>query len=182
MFLDMQSSTTVAEKLGHIKFSTLIQDCFNDLSIVMENNAEIYQYVGDEAILTWKLQEGIKNQNCIRAYFNFMEVLNRNKISYLEKYNCVPYFKAGMHDGMVTVTEVGKYKKEIAYHGDTLNTAARIQSKCNELEKGLLISESSKNKLGNSKFEFHKIGNVVLRGKKRRVAIYAASKNSNIQG
>lgn len=176
MFLDMQSSTALAEKLGHIKFRTLVQDCFNDLGIVMENNAEIYQYVGDEAILTWKLQEGVKNQNCIRAYFNFMEMLNRNKTSYLKKYNCIPYFKAGMHYGMVTVTEVGKYKKEIAFYGDTLNTAARIQSKCNELDKGLLISESLKNKLDNSKFGFDKIGNVILRGKKRKVTIYAASK------
>jgi len=39
-----------------------------------------------------------------------------------------------MNAGVVTVAEVGKYKKEIAYHKDTINTAARIQVKCNELK------------------------------------------------
>ena len=32
MFLDMRSSTTHAERLGHIKFCRLIQDCFSDLT------------------------------------------------------------------------------------------------------------------------------------------------------
>lgn len=31
MFLDLQASTMLAEKLGHIKYSKLVQDCFNDL-------------------------------------------------------------------------------------------------------------------------------------------------------
>ncbi len=174
MFIDMKSSTRLAEKLGHIKFSTLIQDCFNDLAVVAENNAEIYQYVGDEAVLTWKLGDGIENQNCLRAYFRFMELLNRKRKIYQKKYDCFPFFKAGMHDGVVTVTEVGKYKKEIAYHGDTLNTAARIQSKCNEFNKGLLISESLKKKLENSRFEFDMIGNIALQGKEKKVTIYSA--------
>ena len=48
----------------------------------------------------------------------------------------------------MTVSEVGKYKREIAYHGDTLNTAARIQALCNELQSGLLISDDLKQGFG----------------------------------
>lgn len=32
MFLDLKSSTTIAERLGHIRYSQLIQDCFYDLT------------------------------------------------------------------------------------------------------------------------------------------------------
>ena len=32
MFLDLKSSTAIAEKLGHIQFSQLIQHCFTDLT------------------------------------------------------------------------------------------------------------------------------------------------------
>ncbi|MHA1992727.1 MAG: hypothetical protein ACW98A_17360 [Candidatus Hodarchaeales archaeon] len=47
MFMDLKSSTTYAEKLGHIEYNKLIQDCFFDLTdVVAENNANIYQYVG----------------------------------------------------------------------------------------------------------------------------------------
>ena len=86
----------------------------------------------------------------------------------------MPFFKAGINAGVVTVTEVGKYKKEIAYHGDTINTAARIQSKCNDFKQGLLISEYLKDKLSDGTFKFDKIGSVALRGKEKEVLIYAA--------
>ena len=79
MFIDLQSSTSIAEKLGHIRYSMLIRDCFNDLSVVIENEAEIYQYVGDEAVLTWKLSEGIRNQNCLNAFYNFKKYMRRKK-------------------------------------------------------------------------------------------------------
>ena len=173
MFLDLQSSTKHAEILGHIEYSKMIQDCFNDLGIVVENEAEIYQYVGDEVILTWKLNDGLKDQNCLNAYFNFNQQLDKKKEYYIDNYNCIPHFKAGINAGIVTVTEVGKYKKEIAYHGDTINTAARIQGKCNELKQDLLISESLKNKLSTTGFTFDKLGSIELKGKEMRVFLYA---------
>lgn len=173
MFLDLKSSTKHAENLGHIKYSKMIQDCFNDLGIVIENEAEIYQYVGDEVILTWKIQDGLKNQNCLNAYFNFKQQLGKKKEYYMHNYNCTPHFKAGMNAGIVTVAEVGKYKKEIAYHGDTINTAARIQGKCNELKQELLISENLKNKLSNIGFVFDKLGSIELKGKESQILLYA---------
>ena len=66
--------TTIAEKLGHIQFSRLIQDCFYDLTdIVLMHNVEIYQYVGDEIVFTWKTEEGISNNNCISLFFKIKE-------------------------------------------------------------------------------------------------------------
>jgi adenylate cyclase len=173
MFLDLHSSTKHAEKLGHIKYSKMIQDCFNDLGIVIENEAEIYQYAGDEAILTWKLQDGLKDQNCLHAYFNFKQRLDNRKEHYLQNYNCIPYFKAGLNAGIVTVAEVGKFKKEIAYHGDTINTAARIQGKCNELKQELLISENLKNGLSTTGFDFDELGRIELKGKESQILLYA---------
>ncbi|MBS3807149.1 MAG: hypothetical protein KGY60_06560 [Bacteroidales bacterium] len=49
MFIDMKSSTTIAEKLDHKKFSRLVQDVFNDLEVVDNYHGEIYQYLGDGA-------------------------------------------------------------------------------------------------------------------------------------
>ena len=180
MFLDLQSSTKHAENLGHIEYSKMIQDCFNDLGIVVENEAEIYQYVGDEVILTWKLQDGLRGQNCLNAYFNFKQRLDKRKEHYVQNYNCIPHFKAGMNAGIVTVAEVGKYKKEIAYHGDTINTAARIQGKCNELKQELLISERLKNELNTTGFAFDKLGSIALKGKESQVLIYAVHQTNGL--
>jgi adenylate cyclase len=60
MFLDLKASTTIAEKIGHYKFSLLIQDCFSDISVVERYEAEVYQYVGDEVVLTWKAKQDLK--------------------------------------------------------------------------------------------------------------------------
>ena len=75
--------------------------------------------------------------------------------------------------GKVTVAEVGEIKKELAYHGDTINTAARIQAKCNDFQTRLLISESAKVRLENQNhFHYSAIGNVSLKGKKNLINLY----------
>lgn len=179
MFLDLQSSTTLAEQLGHVRYSMLVQDCFNDLGTAITDETEIYQYVGDEAVLTWKLSEGIKNQNCLQTFFSFKELLTKKEDYYRKKYACLPFFKAGVHAGLVTVTEVGKYKKEIAYHGDAINTAARIQGQCNDLGSDLLLSESLKKLLQSEEYRFKPMGSVPLKGKKGAVAICSVSNGAD---
>ena len=177
MFLDMKDSTTHAENLGHIKFSSLIQDSLNDLTTaIIEHKVEVYQYVGDEAVLTWDLEDGFKNANCLQAYYTFMSTLERKKEYYENKYGFTPFFKAGVHLGEVTVSEVGIIKREIAYHSDVLNTAARIQGRCNEFSAELLISEDLKNRLEEQQYyDFQHIGGLSLKGKQQLVNIYKVS-------
>ena len=176
MFLDLQSSTQLAEKLGHLNYSELIQDCFNDLGVVIEDFAEVYQYVGDEAVLTWKIADGLKNDSFIKAFYRFKERIRERNAYYEEKYGAVPFFKAGIHAGTVTVTEIGKYKKEIAYHGDPINTAARIQGKCNELGEELLISEDLKKHVKSHDIVLDTVGAILLRGKQSEIDIYSVKK------
>jgi adenylate cyclase len=180
MFIDLHSSTTIAEKIGHVKFSELIQDCFYDLGTETEKyRAEIYQYVGDEAVLTWKIKNGIENFNCLKTFFAFDQLLQSRSIYYMSKYGIVPQFKAGMNCGLVMVAEVGGTKKEIAYHGDVLNTGARIQGECNKYGKKLLISEVMKSILPESaEFLIDKIGEVELKGKLEATVIYSIEKKN----
>mgnify|MGYP001950479846 CR=1 FL=1 len=109
---------------------------------------------------------------CSSDFFNFKNQLNRKQEYYQKNYDCSPFFKAGLHSGIVTVTEVGKYKKEIAYHGDTINTAARIQGQCNSLEHEFLTSEQLKNQLSNHDYEFQKMGDTVLKGKAEETVLF----------
>ena len=88
----------------------------------------------------------------------------------------VPEFKAGLNLGPVTVAEVGEIKKELAYHGDVLNTAARIQGTCNEYQKKLLVSEQIKTHFEKQlAYGFEFLGDVILRGKEESVNIYAVN-------
>lgn len=178
MFIDLKSSTTWAEKLGHVLYSQLIQDCFYDLTdVIIRHNAEIYQYVGDEVVLKWRTNKIKKKDIFIGAFFNYQETLNSKADYYQKKYGIAPVFKAGVNMGTVTVAEVGEIKKEIAYHGDVLNTAARIQAKCNEYEKMLMVSEDVYNFLGDSlTYQVQHVGELALKGKVELVNIYSIEK------
>jgi adenylate cyclase len=174
LFLDLKASTTIAEKLGHTKYSFFIQDCFIDLNPAMTNAmASIYKYVGDEAILTWPTEIALKNSNCVNVFFNFRKQLKARHSYYMERYGLVPEFKAGINAGLVMVAEVGVVKREIEYHGDVLNTAARIQGQCNDKKAWLLVSEVIKNALPiNHGFSINLKGEILLRGKSESVNIY----------
>jgi adenylate cyclase len=175
MFLDLKASTSIAEKLGHIKYSSLIQDCFYDITDIVEKyQAEIYQYVGDEIVLTWDVEKGMKNENCFRFYFEFKQKLERRKEYYKNTYGVSPEFKAGLNCGTVTVCEIGEIKKDIAYHGDVLNTASRIQGLCNSYGKPVLISEMLNKKMPKEKtFKRELIGEILLKGKETPVGVYS---------
>lgn len=175
MFLDLKSSTTIAEQLGHSKYSQLIQSCFLDVSdLVTSHKADIYQYVGDEIVLSWTIEDGLKDLNCIKFYFKYRDLLESKRSYYESKFGLVPQFKAGLEMGSVMVAEVGEIKREIAYHGDVLNTAARIQACCNEFNRKILISENLENALSeiaDNKYEL--MGDIQLKGKSKNLKIYA---------
>ncbi|WP_298551533.1 adenylate/guanylate cyclase domain-containing protein [uncultured Algibacter sp.] len=85
-----------------------------------------------------------------------------------------------MNCGTVTVAEVGEYKREIAYHGDTINTASRIQDQCNRLGFDLLISEKFLKVVEIDSWTTSKLeGNVLLKGKQGTVNIYSVTRTED---
>ena len=177
MFIDLKSSTTIAEELGNIRYSKFIQDCFYDLNdIFPKYDARVYQYVGDEAVLTWHPQRGVLEHKCIQCFEAFSERLEEKRDYYLSTYGHAPQFKAGAHAGPIVITEVGIVKKELAYHGDVINTTARIQSMCNTFDQKLLISQELLDKLPEKeKLQYAFQSKLQLRGKHEETAIYSVS-------
>jgi len=174
MFLDMKASTTIAENLGHVKFGELVQDCFSDLTVVVNCHAQVYQYVGDEAILYWEVNKGLHHCNCLMAFFEYMKQLKSRESYYLKKYGVCPDFKAGINIGEVTVAEVGDIKRDLTFLGDTMNTAARIEGLCNAYQKVLLISETLHNQLPESEFLKRTfVDNLALEGKQQSIGVYS---------
>ena len=108
MFLSLKDSNIFAERLGHTNYCKLIQDCFHDLTeSALACDVEIYQYIGDEAVLTWTPEKGIKNNNCVNVFYQFHATL-KHKYEYYEKnYGKLPEFIAGINSGPVTVAEIG---------------------------------------------------------------------------
>ncbi len=182
MFLDMKDSTALAERLGNLKFSALVRDFFQDLTLpVMQTRAEVSHYIGDEAVLTWTLEAGIERANCVRLFFEFEKAIARRAPYYQAAYGLTPGFKAGAHLGRVVSTEVGEVKSEIVYHGDVLNTAARIQGLCNETGEGLLLSKALAERLTlPASLQEADLGQRELKGKAEAVGLVAIRLGSHV--
>lgn len=180
LFMDLTSSTSIAERMGHVKYSALLQDCFRDLDFALENSrASVYQYVGDEVVLTWETSVAIENANCLRVFYDYLDQLDSRRSYYESTYGLVPAFKAGLNLGKVMIAEVGVVQREIAYHSDVLNTASRIMGMCNELNVHLLATNYVTDLLqDHPEFEFIDRGIVPVRGKTDHVDIYEVKKIS----
>ncbi|MCP3929658.1 MAG: adenylate/guanylate cyclase domain-containing protein [Bacteroidetes bacterium] len=175
MFLDLKSSTTIAEKLGHFRFYELLNDFFSDITdSIIYSRGEIYQYVGDEVVVSWQMKYGLRNASCIRCFYSIKEAIAQRATKYKLKYGFVPQFKAGLHCGPVTVGEIGEIKKEIVFTGDVLNTTSRIQNMCNEYSVNILISKMLLDRLllPPHSYNTNKIGDIELKGKKQVVRLY----------
>jgi len=174
IFLDINESTTIAEKLGHERYFRMLRNFFNDITVpVLANDGEIYQYVGDEIVLTW-INTPENKVKCLKFIRNTFYLLERLSSSYERKFGKQPTFKAGVHAGEVTAGFIGQIKKDLIYCGDTMNTAARIRSMCNELNESFILSEDFVQDFESPHgYEISKIGTMELKGRQEPVKLFS---------
>jgi adenylate cyclase len=182
MFLDMKSSTHIAENLGHVKYFEMLREYYLDLSdAIVKYSGEIYQYVGDEVVVSWKLKGVLENKNCIECFFAMKEALQKQTAKYNERFGIVPGFKAGFHLGKVTTGEIGVIKKDIIFTGDVLNTTARIQGLCNTYKVDILISGDLIKELNiSAQFQIKNLGENELRGRDEKIELFTISRYSKL--
>jgi len=171
MFVDLNSSTTIAEQLGDEKYHSLLKDFFADITApILENKGSIYQYVGDEVVIAWNYEDGKENIHCIRCFFDMKLQIKKLHARYLHNYGLVPGFKAGIHCGRVVAGEVGIIKRDITYSGDVLNTTSRILNKCNEYKVEIIASADLLSELNLVKeFISTPLGAIKLKGRDKEV-------------
>jgi adenylate cyclase len=186
LFIDLNNSTDIAEEMGELEFSHFLQDYFYDISEpIARYFGRVYQYVGDEVVVTWPLRKGLRFAVCTRCFFAIQKQIRRYEKQYMERYGRVPGFKAALHGGNVVVSEVGKYKSEIAYHGDVLNTTARMLSKCHELGADFIISDFVRERVQFPNYLLaDPLGEFQLKGKQQETglhAVYLSIKKSEVR-
>lgn len=176
LFMDLYSSTEYAEKLGHSVYSRFIKEIYEELDeYILATCGTLYQFVGDQVVLVWNMKDGFKNNNAVRFFFLVESALNEKREHFLNQYGIVPKFKAGLHYGEVSITEVGNVlKREIAYHGDTVNTSSRICSKCSEINEKILLSGNLADLLSakNNTIRYESVGKFTLKGKKNGIELF----------
>lgn len=172
MFIDLKDSTTIAEQLGHKKYFLFMKDFIYHVSkAILKWGADIYQYVGDEVVLSWPAKKN-NYRYCIHALLEVRKELQKHSEEYRRNFGIVPDFRAGVHKGEVMIGEIGIVKKDLAMSGDSMNTTARIKSIVTDLNKKFIATKDFVDAAGLKDFQVKSAGIIELKGKENGVEVF----------
>ncbi|WP_298984711.1 adenylate/guanylate cyclase domain-containing protein [uncultured Roseibium sp.] len=143
LFADLVGSTALAEKIGELEFHVFLQDVALDLAGPIEDTyGAVHRYVGDAVIVTWPLETGVKQADCLTCALEMHRSLDTHADRYRKRFGAEPSLRVALHCGQVAAGEIGDWKKEIALLGDTMNTTARIERAAKSLGSDTVLSDT----------------------------------------
>lgn len=177
LFLDLEGSTQLAERLGSATYFQLLRRFVDDLTEpILDAEGEIYQYAGDEVVITWPHDRGVRAANCVRCFFAIRDAIAGRAARYERDFGVVPRFRAGLHGGTVTAGELGDLRQQIVFVGDILNTAARLEEYAKRTGRDLVVSGALLERLAlPAGVQSARCGDLELRGKEAPVTAYGLS-------
>ena len=97
--------------------------------------------MSDEVIVSWPVADDpSQNARSLACFFAIERRIAGLAPNYEAQFGVVPAFRAGIHAGLVVVSECGDAKRQLAYFGDTMNVAARLCEYCKATDQRLVIS------------------------------------------
>ena len=177
LFIDLVGSTAIAERIGATRFLELMNEFVYDVGAALEGSGGvIYQYVGDEAIITWRLGKTRDISGAVEVVFRLHARVAARGDVYRSRFGMVPAFRAALHAGPVVVGEIGDSKLEIVLLGDTVNTTSRIEQSCRKFDRDFLASAEALALMTLPPgAESEAMPPVALKGKSRQVRLFAIS-------
>jgi adenylate cyclase len=177
MFLDMKSSVSKAERLGDLEYHNLLRDFFRDITeCILSAHGNIHHYVGDEVVVSWPYKVNRQTEKCLEAYYQSLNKIQSLQEYYLSTYGLIPQFKAAFHCGEVIYGEIGEVKSEIVFHGDVVNTTARLERLCSTLGENILVSKTLIDTFPvDVQQNFRTVGEITLRGKEKPMEVFGIS-------
>lgn len=71
----------------------------------------------------------------------------------------------------MVIGQIGTGKMELTFLGDVVNSCARIQAKCRDLNQDIIISEELATLINQNNFSKTNLGEMELRGKDKSVKL-----------
>ena len=177
LFVDIAGSTALAERIGPAAVHRFLNRVFRLASDPIDDyGGEIYQYVGDEMVVTWTAAGGRKDARPIACLFAIRAVLDEAAPKFEREFGIAPGIRAALHAGPVISGEIGGSKRDIVFHGDVMNTASRLEQATRDLDRRFLVSADALSRLaGTERYALEALGPQALRGRAAPVEVYACA-------
>jgi len=134
LFVDVVGSTAIAERLGALQAHRFLAAVFSAVAEPIELcRGEIHQYVGDEIVVTWVEADGVADARALRCWFAMRAALATEASRFVQAFGVRPELRAALHLGEVIAGEVGQVRRAIVFHGDVMNTTARLEQATREV-------------------------------------------------
>jgi adenylate cyclase len=184
LFVDIAGSTSLAERIGADAVHRFLGEVFRLASDPIDDHrGEVYQYVGDEIVITWTVAEGRAGARPVACFFAIEQALARAAPEFEREFGATPRLRAALHGGPVITGEVGGSRRAIVYHGDVMNTTSRIEQATRELERQFLVSGDAIERLADlGGFALDDLGLQRLRGRAAAIHIYAVAAKPSTNG
>lgn len=181
LFIDIVGSTPVAEKLGALSVHRYLNRIFQAAADPIDDSrGEVYQYVGDEMVITWLVEEGRTDARPLACLFQIVAAIEQAAPEFEREFGTVPKLRAALHAGEVVTGEAGGPRRAIVFHGDVMNATSRIENLTRELGHPYLVSEDALKRMeGREAYELEDLGPQSLRGKDAAVRVYSVRRGSN---
>jgi adenylate cyclase len=175
LFVDIAGSTSLAERIGPAAVHRFLDAVFRVASDpISDYGGEIYQYVGDEMVVTWTVAEGRAGARPIACLFAIVAALEQAAPEFRRQFGVAPRLRAALHAGPVISGEIGDLKRDIVFHGDVMNTAARLEQATRDLDRPFLASADALRRLAETeRYGLEALGPQALRGRAEPVEVYA---------
>ncbi len=142
LFLDINGSTALAERLGALTMRSFVRKFLSDVSQpIVDCGGEIYLYKGDGLIAVWNWADAVKADAILKAVDAMFATVAKQRDAYQRLFGAAPTFRVGIHGGPVIVSEQGDAKRSIGIYGDAINIAARMEEAARAHNARCVISE-----------------------------------------
>jgi class 3 adenylate cyclase len=177
MLLDIVGSTAIAQRLGDTEALKLITRFFFDIAEPISRfDGETNIYVGDEVVVSWPMESGIKNSRCLRCYAAICATMAQNQEGYVLDFGEAPGIRVGIHGGPVAAGECGDDKRQVVFIGDTINVAKRLQEACRDFDRQVLISGDLLDRIElPTEIRSEALGRTKLRGRNMETQVHSVS-------
>lgn len=180
LFVDITGSTALAERLGPAAVHRFLDQVFRIAADpVDEHHGEVYQYVGDEMVVTWTARSIRRGAAPVACFFAIARALEAARPGFERDFAAAPRVRGALHAGPVVTGEVGARRRAIVFHGDVVNTTSRIEQATRDLGRPFLASAHALDRLSlDSAFALEDLGPQHLRGREAPVRVFAISESS----
>ena len=167
LFVDVVGSTGIAERLGALEAHRFLAAVFSAVAEPIELcRGEIYQYVGDEIVITWVEADGAADARPLRCFFAMRAALAADANRFVQRFGVQPELRAALHLGEVIAGEVGQVRRAIVFHGDVMNTTGRLEQATREVGCFFIASAEALASLGPPpEIRIQDLGALALRGR-----------------